>query len=127
MTKTTPFAEIAAEVNRDPARRAHIEEYKRAMDDALALARLLESGQQANGGPDRILDLAQTDDAGAERGDDRYLSALQRSVADLGGRLVVEAVFPGMRVNLLRSSDAAPSSPTADATDRLASPARSSS
>jgi len=129
VTKTTPFAEIAADVNRDPARRARIEEYKRGMEDALALGKLLDAGQRTNGAPDRILDLAQLDKAAAERGNDLYLATLQRYVADLGGHLVVEAVFPGLRINLLRPPDAAPASETADETDtdRIASPARSSS
>ena len=40
MTQTKPFAELAAKAKADPVRRARIEEYRRAIDDALALADL---------------------------------------------------------------------------------------
>lgn len=103
-----------------------IETLKRAIDDALALGRLCDQVETGSNGSETVLDLIRVDSP-AEHGDDLYLAAMQRYVADLGGRLVVEAVFPGLRVNLLRSSDAPPSSLAADATDRVPAPARTSS
>ena len=124
MTRTRPFAELRTETNGDPVRRARIEEYKRAIDDSLALARLRDRVESPPSG-DEVLNLSDTDGPRGDRDDDIYLSTLQGNVADLGGRLVVEAVFPGLRVNLLRPTSSSlgdegdDALPTADGVDDL--------
>lgn len=109
MTNTTPFAEIADRVNRDPSRRKRIEVYKRAIDDALALATLRDESSVAPGAPDEVTDLHSMDNPPVDRADVHYLDALRDYLADLGGQLIVEAVFPGLRVNLLRADGTPPS------------------
>lgn len=109
MIRTRPFAELAADTNADPTRRARIEEYKRAIDAALALAHL-----RAQAGPERggsnALEPAADGPATDGPGEDLYLATLQRYVGDLGGRLVFEAVFPDLRVDLLDGATSAPRS-----------------
>jgi hypothetical protein len=124
VNRTTPFAAIAAEVNKDAAGRARSEEQKRAMDDALALQSLRDRLHQADAGANRTLNLTEADEAAANRPDDLYLTTLQHYISEMGGRLLVEAVFPDIRVNLLRSSGTFPTSSDTDPTDAFASSAR---
>ena len=101
MTRTKPFAQIAAKAKADPARQVWMDGYRRAIDDSLALAELCNRVGVTQSEVAGILDVSQGNVSRIERGEDLYLSTLQRYVAALGGRLVVEAVFPGLRVNLL--------------------------
>lgn len=130
MSGRTPFAEIADRANQGPEQRARIETLKRAMYDALALGRLLDQLDEvepAANGSETVLDLARVDSATATRDDELYLAALRGYVADLGGHLVLEAVFPGIRVNLLRSSEASRSSTAVAPIDDVAARARTAS
>lgn len=96
-----PFAELRAAIEADPERRARVDEYRRAMRDAVALAELrAECGVT----PEQVataLGVGQEDVSRIERQDDLYLSALGEYVAALGGRLEVNAVFPDRTVTLV--------------------------
>lgn len=127
MNGTTPIGEIAAEVKNDPASRARIDAQKQAMDDALALNALRDRVQHAHGCTPMVLDLSEAADAVANRSHELYLLTLQHYVAEMGGHLVVEAVFPDVRVNFLRRRDDSPNSPVVDPAEQLASPSRSTS
>ncbi len=101
MTRTRPFAEIAAEAKADPVRRERIATYKRAMLDALALAELrAQRGvtQQVVAGK---LGVTQANISRIEHEEDLYLSTLRGYVAALGGELEVNAVFADGKVALV--------------------------
>ena len=100
MTRSRPFAELAAEVKADPLRRERIETSKRAMRDAMALAALrtrrgaTESDVVAALGVTREITLS------IEHEEDPYLSTLRDYAAALGGELALVAVFPDTTVTL---------------------------
>lgn len=73
MTNTRPFSEILDRINADPVRRGRIAIYKRATEDALALAELR-----------------------AHQG-----ATQQQMAGTLGGRLEVNVVFPNETVTLI--------------------------
>jgi DNA-binding XRE family transcriptional regulator len=101
MTRTRPFAELAAQAKADPVRRERIATYKRAMLDALALADVrAQRGitQQEMAGE---LGMTQANISRIEHEEDLYLSTLRGYVAALGGQLEVNAVFPDGKVTLV--------------------------
>ena len=97
---TRSFAAIRARRGTDPARRARVEEHKRAIRDAQRLGRQLDLGvlREARGVTQtavaREMGASQPNISRIERQDDLYLSTLQEYVAALGGHLEVNAVFP---------------------------------
>lgn len=105
MTRTKSFENLRRQIDADPGRRAHVEEYKCAIADATALADALEQRDavrsEASGEPRARNDMAIVH----QRQADRYLDALESYVAELGGRLEVRAVFPGSTVTLVASSE----------------------
>ena len=94
MTKTKPFAELAAKAKADPVRRARIEAYTRAIDDALALAELRNQRGVTQQEVAQTLNVSQANISRIEHEEDLYLSTLRGYVAALGGKLEVNAVFP---------------------------------
>lgn len=107
MTKTRPFAELAAEAKADPRRRARIAEYTRAIDDALSLGQLRREQGMAQGEVAGTLDVSQANVSRIEHEQDVYLSTLRNYVAALGGRLEVVAVFPDRAVTLVGAATTA--------------------
>ena len=102
MAGHTPWREIQARRGPvTPARQATRDAYGRAMDEAQRIARAQEAGAARV----EVADLP-TSDPGARR-DDLYFAALRGYVEELGGRLVLTAVFP---------EGVAPPAPAADAT-----------
>ena len=97
-----PFAELRAAINADPTRRARVDEYQRAMRDALALAELRAECDATPEDVASALGVSQEDVAQIEGQDDLYLSTLGDYIAALGGRLEVNAVFPERTVRLIR-------------------------
>jgi len=99
--KTKPFADVLARLEADPARRARIAAYKRAMDDARALAAL----RAARGATQREiaerLGVTQANISRIEHEEDVYLSTLRGYVAALGGELEINAVFPDRTIALV--------------------------
>jgi DNA-binding XRE family transcriptional regulator len=99
--RTRPFREFAADVVATPEGRARVDEYKRVITDALALAALRAvrgvSQRQVAG----ALGVSQANVSRIEHEEDVYLSTLRRYVAALGGELEVSAVFPDERVTLI--------------------------
>ena len=100
MTRTRPFAELAAEAKADPIRRARIETYKRAMRDAIALAELRKQRGATQSDVAAALDVTQANVSRIEHEEDLYLSTLRDYVAALGGELQLVAVFPETKVTL---------------------------
>src|SRR5205823_7652825 len=92
---------LSAAIDADPKRRARVEEYKRAMRDALKLAAVREARgltQQELAG---ALNTSQANVSRVEREPSPYLSTLESYVAALGGRVEITAVFPDARISLL--------------------------
>jgi hypothetical protein len=97
---TKKFEELRRSVRSNPARRARVEQFKRAMDDAVHLAELRESravSQQELAGR---MSLTQGRVSTIERSNDWYLSTLSGYVAALGGELKVTAVFDNDSIEL---------------------------
>ena len=100
MTGRRPLKELKAPIDADPLRRARIDEAKRAMRDALALAELRASREVTQVGLADALGVSQPNVSRIEHQDDVYLSTLRSYVEALGGRLEVRAVFEDQTVQL---------------------------
>jgi len=92
----------------DPESRAHVEEQKRAILDALALAALCERRAEtqqaaANAPPASRPRLCQI-----EHQENLYLSTLSHYVAALGGRLEITAIFPDQTIEIIAPAGASP-------------------
>jgi len=106
MTKTRPFAELKAKVMADPESRAQVAMYKRAMLDAVALAKLREQRGVTQREVAGELGVTQANVSRIEHEEDLYLSTLRGYVAALGGELEVNAVFPDGTVTLIPANPA---------------------
>jgi len=82
-----------------------VERHKRAIRDALALARLRESRSVTQEQMARALHVSQANVSRIEHGDDLYLSTLRSYISALGGRLEVNAVFPEETVELIEAGN----------------------
>lgn len=100
MTKTKPFAELAARAKADARRRERIEEQKRAINLVLSLAELRESRGVTQQQVAEDFHSSQVNVSRIEHQDDLLLSTLRGYVAALGGHLEVTAVFPEQRMTL---------------------------
>jgi len=101
MTNHRPFAELAAKIDADPVRRARADQHRRAMEDALELERLHEELGLASRKDGDASDESPPEDSGVAFEDEPYLSTLLSFVEALGGRLEINAVFPGATLTLL--------------------------
>ncbi|MBX5443664.1 XRE family transcriptional regulator [Sphaerobacter sp.] len=99
MTKS--FKHLRAPIDADPARRARVEPYKRAISDALDLAAVRGLRRVTQQEVARALDVSQANISRIEHQDDLYVSTLKSYVEALGGRLEINAVFPDQTVPLL--------------------------
>jgi transcriptional regulator with XRE-family HTH domain len=88
------FSELADRVTADPARAARVDEYERAIDEALALAALRELLEVTQARLADTLRVTQANVSRIEHQHDLYVSTLATYVAALGGRLEITAVFP---------------------------------
>ena len=102
------FADLSAPIDADPRRRERVEQHKRAILDALALAELREARRVTQQQMAEVLDVSQANVSRIERQDNLYLSTLSSYVAALGGRLEVTAVFPEGSVQLVSSEKEQP-------------------
>ena len=100
MSSLRPWSELQAEIDRDPARRAEVDEIKRAMHDVIALHELREARRVTQTRLAKTLDVTQSNISRIERQEDLYLSTIEEYVEGLGGRLEVRAVFPDQIVSL---------------------------
>lgn len=98
------FEQLRAPLLAIPERRAHIEQYRRAIRDTLALAELREARQMTQRQVADSLGVSQANVSRIEHEDDVYLSTLSNYVEALGGHLEVIAVFPEETVALLERS-----------------------
>lgn len=88
------FRQLQEQIRADPVRRARIEQYERAIRDALALGELRESRKVTQTAVAGALEVSQANVSRIEHEEDLYLSTLRNYVAALGGRLEIRAVFP---------------------------------
>ncbi len=82
-----------------------MERHKRAIHDALALARLRESRNLTQQQLARTLNVSQANVSRIEHEEDLYISTLRSYVRALGGRLEVNAVFPEETVELIEAGN----------------------
>ena len=95
---------LRARIDADPARRRRVEDYKRAMRDALALSELRESRRVTQQQVATTLRVSQSNVSRIEREEDVYLSTLRNYVEALAGRLEVAAIFPEGKILILPAS-----------------------
>ncbi len=88
------FRQLRAAMDRDPAARAEMEIYARAMRDAVELGNLRDACGVTQKEIAATLGMSQANVSRIEHEEDLYLSTLRDYVAALGGRLEVVAVFP---------------------------------
>ena len=100
MSGRRSFKELKAPIDADPARRARVDDAKRAMREALALAELRASRDVTQQGLADALRVSQPNVSRIEHQDDVYLSTLRSYVEALGGSLQVRAVFDDQVVDL---------------------------
>jgi DNA-binding Xre family transcriptional regulator len=97
--KTRNFNELRERARRgDPDWDAKVEEHKRAMEDAVALAELRQSRQVTQVELSERLGISQGNVSRLEARSDVYLSTLRSYVEALGGQLEIAAVFGAERV-----------------------------
>ncbi len=99
MTGTKPWREIRRQPA-DPASAARMDEYRRAMEDALALGRLREARGTTQVELAGALGVTQANVSRIEHQDDLYLSTLREYVEALGGRLQIAAIFDDQTILL---------------------------
>jgi DNA-binding XRE family transcriptional regulator len=105
MNKPRPFEELEAEVLADPVRRSQVATYKRAMEDALALAELRAQRGLTQIAVANALGVTQANISRIEHEEDLYLSTLRGYLAALGGELEINAVFPDGTVTLVPAGE----------------------
>jgi DNA-binding XRE family transcriptional regulator len=101
MTRTRPFSEILDKINADPIRRERVATYKRAMEDAIALAELRARQDITQQEMAKTLGVSQANISRIEHEEDLYLSTLRGYVEALGGKLEVNVIFPDATVTLI--------------------------
>jgi predicted transcriptional regulator len=102
--KRHPFSELANAAKADPVRRERIEQFTRAMEDALALAELRQELGVTQRDMAESLSVTQANVSRIEHEEDLYLSTLRGYVEALGGRLELNAVFPDRTVVIVAGS-----------------------
>jgi predicted transcriptional regulator len=100
MSGRRSFKELKGGIDAEPSRRARVEEAKRAMRDALALAELRASRDLTQVHLARALGVSQPNVSRIEHQEDVYLSTLRSYVQALGGQLEIRAVFDDEVVDL---------------------------
>jgi DNA-binding Xre family transcriptional regulator len=100
-SKTKSFNDLRARPSRrDPVRRANVAEYRRAMEDALALAELRNSRNVTQVELAAQLGISQGNVSRLEGRSEVYLSTLRSYIEALGGHLEIAAVFDDERVTV---------------------------
>ena len=94
------FRKLSAAIDANPERRARVDEYKRAIYDALELAKVRENRKVTQKEMAEALDVTQANISRIEHQDDIYLSTLSGYVQALGGKLEVHAVFPDQTISI---------------------------
>lgn len=106
MAKSKSWREIRGELALNETR---VDAYRRLMDAQLEIAEfLLECGLVSEEQLDEAMAASQVVTAGDDQQHDLYLDSLTRFVAALGGRLEVQAVFPGASLTVLRRDPVEP-------------------
>ena len=102
MSGNRPFSELREKLRSDPERAARVSEYKLAIENALALAKMRRSRGVTQKQLAEAMRVSQANISRIEHGEDVQFSTIQRYVNALGGRVELRAVFPD-RVDVLSS------------------------
>lgn len=94
MSGHRPFSELRDKLRSDPAHAARVAEYKRAIENALALAEMRRSRGLTQKQLAEAMHVSQANVSRIERGQDAQLSTIRKYVNALGGQLEIRAVFP---------------------------------
>ena len=94
------FKELRKGVRSDPERAKRVEDYKRAMMDAMRLAELRESLDATQEELAGVMGVTQANVSQIERSENLYLTTLAGYVGALGGRLEINVVFDDRTVSL---------------------------
>ena len=95
------FRELADQVRADPRRARRVDAYKGGIEASLSLAELREEMERTQVALATALQVTQANVSRIEHSEDLMLSTLRGYVEALGGRIRVEAVFPGQEFELL--------------------------
>jgi DNA-binding XRE family transcriptional regulator len=89
-----PFSELRDNLRSDPQRAARVEEYRVAIENALALAEMRRRRGVTQKQLAAAMHVSQANISRIEHGEDVQLSTIQRYISALGGHLELRAVFP---------------------------------
>ncbi len=89
-----PFSELQMQLRSDPARAGRVEDYKRNIENALALADMRRSRGMTQKQLAEAMQVTQANVSRIEHGQDAQLSTIRKYVNALGGQLEIRAVFP---------------------------------
>jgi hypothetical protein len=101
------FSDLVQDIKSDPERRERLAQFRRAIDDALAISEVLSQVElevdTSNTQRDvaESLAVSQANISRIEHEEDDYLSTLREYVSALGGKLEINAVFPDRTVALV--------------------------
>ncbi len=95
------FKKLSDPIDRDPKRRARVDEHKRAMEVALELADARGERGVSQTELAKRMKVSQANISRIEREGDIHLSTLAGYVGALGGKLKIEAVFGDRSVSLV--------------------------
>lgn len=98
------FSQLSAAIDADPSARAEVEQYKRAILDALTLGELRTARVTTQQQVAAAMGATQANVSRIEHQGDLYLSTLRTYVEALGGRLEIAAVFPDQKILLTEPS-----------------------
>jgi DNA-binding XRE family transcriptional regulator len=100
-----PFAELGVAIESNHERRARVDSYKLAMEDALKLSELRAELGITQVDMARNLNVSQSNVSRIEHEDDLYISTLRGYVEALGGELQLQAVFPDRTVRIVQAPE----------------------
>lgn len=89
-----PFSVLRDQIRSDPERAARVEEYRAAIEQALALAEMRRNRGLTQKQLAEAMHVSQANVSRIERGEDAQISTIRKYVNALGGQLEIRAVFP---------------------------------
>lgn len=109
-TSARSLADLRARVDDDPYRRDRVDTIKRALADAVTLARIRQARGATQEDLAAVIGVSQENISRIERQRDLYVSTLRTYARALGGELEIAFLFPEGRVVLSGDVTATPTS-----------------